>query len=319
MKYLNEKNILEIGVDWEKLTDSIEDAVVCLSEGKSSQPIKPYLRFKDPKNRIIAMPAYLGNEFDIAGIKWIASFPDNIHKQKPRAHSVTILNSSDTGEPLSIINTSLVSVLRTVAVSRLMVKYYAKAREIENPKIGIIGFGPIGRYHLDMTYDFFKDSNAQFYIYDIKDIDPELLKTYKNVTVVNSWAEAYDEADVFMTCTVSNDRYIDRKPKENSLHLNVSLRDYQPETLKYFGNGIIVDKWEEICRENTDIEVMHNKYGLQQEEVKTIEDIVVKDRFKEIEKESPVIFNPMGMSVFDMAVANHFYEESVEKNIGSDL
>ncbi|XLS29601.1 2,3-diaminopropionate biosynthesis protein SbnB [Flavobacteriaceae bacterium M23B6Z8] len=319
MKYLDEKSLLEVGIDWEALTDTVEAAVVCLYDGETSQPIKPYLRFKDLKNRIISMPAYIGNDFDVAGIKWIASFPDNIHKGIPRAHSVTILNDANTGQPISIINTPLVSVIRTVSVTRLLMRHYFKHHTKSVKKVGMTGFGPIGKYHLDMLLDFFKDTDTQIYIYDLKGIDPENLKGYSNVTAVNSWQEAYEDADVFVTCTVSSAPYIDLPPKKDSLHLNISLRDYKAEMINHFKGGMIVDKWEEICRENTDIENMHLKFGLQKEDTSSIEDVVINDCIKEMITNGPVMFNPMGMSIFDMAVAKSFLDKAEKNAIGLDL
>lgn len=319
MKYLDQESIQKLGVNWEQLTKTVEDAVICLSEGQTVQPIKPYLRFKNLTNRIISMPAYLGNDFDIAGIKWIASFPENIKKGVQRAHSVTILNSADTGEPLCIINTALISVIRTVSVSRLLLKKYNNFKKLVNPKIGITGFGPIGQYHLHMIQDFFKDTDAEIFIYDLKPIDPDLLENASNVTIVDSWEKAFQDADVFITCTVSDKRYINAIPKENSLHLNVSLRDYKPEMLTYFKKGIIVDKWEEICRENTDIEAMHKEYDLQKEDTYSIIDTVMKDCLQHLVNETSVMFNPMGMSIFDMAVAKVFYSNAVDEKVGLDL
>lgn len=319
MKYLNNKNLQEIGIDWELLTHSVSDAVHCLAQGQTVQPLKPYLRFKDPVNRIISMPAFLGNQFDIAGIKWIASFPGNIGKGIPRAHSVTILNSADTGEPLSIINTALISVIRTVAVTRLVIKLYDTYKKLVNPKIGIIGFGPIGQYHLRMVQEFFKSKNAKILIFDLKPIDPALLEGAGNVKIASSWEEAYKDSDVFITCTVSSERYIDLAPKLNSLHLNISLRDYKPGMFNHFKDGMIVDKWEEICRENTDIEVMHKEFGLKKEDTFSIIDLVLEDCLKKLVNKTSIMFNPMGMSIFDIAVAKVFYDQSKKQGIGFDL
>src|SRR5687767_12159121 len=104
MLYLNAESINKAGLDWEQLTTVIRQAVIVLHNGNYSQPIKPYLRYGNAKNRIIAMPAYVGGEHPWAGIKWIASFPDNIHQHKLRANSVTILNEHDSGIPLCVIN-----------------------------------------------------------------------------------------------------------------------------------------------------------------------------------------------------------------------
>ncbi|WP_106793802.1 2,3-diaminopropionate biosynthesis protein SbnB [Aquimarina sp. Aq78] len=319
MIYLNEKDLFTIGLNWKEFTETIREGVRCLNQGESVQPIKPYLRFKDIKNRIIAMPAYLGNDFDVAGIKWIASFPDNIKKNKARANCVTILNHADTGEPICIINTQLISVLRTTTVSRLMIEEYCSLKKIQNPKIGIIGFGPIGKYHLAMCQDYFKDDHAEFFIYDLNGVRPEDIDMYDNVTVVDDWYSAYKDADVFMTCTVSNERYIDKKPKENSLHLNVSLRDYKTEQLDYFKDGIIVDKWKEICRENTDIEAMHKERNLVETDVKSIEDVVINKCLKDMVDKTAILFNPMGMAIFDIALGHYFYNKSKELKVGAVL
>jgi ornithine cyclodeaminase/alanine dehydrogenase-like protein (mu-crystallin family) len=157
MLYLNEKYLREVGINWEQLVDVIERTVRCLGDKDFVQPIKPYLRYRDLKNRVIAMPAFIGGDFDMAGIKWIASFPDNIHKGIPRAHSVVILNKAETGEPVAIINTALLSILRTAAVTGLMIRYFDKVRPLNNVNLGIIGWGPIGQNHLRMVMDLFGD------------------------------------------------------------------------------------------------------------------------------------------------------------------
>ena len=132
MIYLNEENLKQIGINWNETIEVIEDAVMCLNNKDFSQPIKPYLRYRDLKNRIIAMPAYVGGGFNVVGIKWIASFPDNIKKGIARANSVVVLNNADTGEPTAIINTALLSIIRTVSVSGLMTKYFDKTRKLQN-------------------------------------------------------------------------------------------------------------------------------------------------------------------------------------------
>lgn len=307
MLILNEQDIHDMGIDWGETIAVIEKAVMQMSKGDFSQPVKPYLRFKSPKNRIIAMPAYIGGDIDMAGIKWIASFPDNLRMGKPRAHSVVILNDSETGEPLSIIPTALLSVIRTVSVTGLVIKYFLASRPLEKIKIGITGFGPIGQYHLSMCLALLGDKIEKVKLFDLRDIPAALVPGNGQVEIVHSWQEAYQDADIFITCTVSEKPYIDLKPKKGSLHANISLRDYQTMVYDWFKDCIIVDNWEEICRERTDIEMMHLERGLLESHTKSIIDLVTSNCIDQYPADAAVMFNPMGMAVFDIAVGAYYH------------
>jgi ornithine cyclodeaminase len=322
MLYLNETNLNEIGIDWEKTVDVIENTVKCLDEGDFAQPIKPYLRYRDLKNRIIAMPAFVGGNINISGIKWIASFPENINKGIPRAHSVVILNNADTGQPVAVINTALLSIIRTASVSGLLMKYYDKARNLKEFNLGIIGWGPIGKKHFNLFMNLYGDRIAKVFLYDIRPIVnlEDIDQQYRDkVFVVNNWQQAYDDADVFITCTVSSERYINKKPKDGSLQLNVSLRDYTTEFFDYVKDTIVVDDWEEVCRENTDIELMYKEKGLEKDAVKSINDVVCRNYLGEIDNAQAIMFNPMGMGVFDMAIGEYYLEQAQGKRVGTEL
>jgi len=312
---------MDIGINWEKLVDVIEAAVYCLDKGDFAQPIKPYLRYRDMRNRIIAMPAFIGGDFDISGIKWIASFPDNISRNIPRAHSVVILNKAETGEPVAIINTALLSIVRTAAVSGLMVRYFNKVRPLKKVKLGIVGWGPIGQYQLRMCLGLLGENISTISLYDIREIDRSSthFAPQDKIVIADSWEQAYHDADVFITATVSNAPYIDKEPKKGSLQLNVSLRDYMTSFYHYVKNTIIVDNWEEICREKTDIEMMYIEKGLKKENTKSIVDVVVENCMKNYSPGEAVMFNPMGMAIFDMAVGVHYLNEAKEKGVGREL
>ncbi|KIO77371.1 ornithine cyclodeaminase [Pedobacter lusitanus] len=321
MLYLNANTIKEIGFNWEQLTAVIKDAVVQLHANDYSQPIKPYLRFGDPKNRIIAMPAYIGGENPWAGIKWIASFPDNIYKDKLRANSVTILNEHDSGIPRCIINTATISAIRTAAVSGLMVQEFIKERNTDRKLVvGINGFGPIGQMHLRMITSILGNDIEKVLINDLNRIDKSAIDhdIADKVIIVSGWEESYQDADIFITCTVSDAPYINISPKKGSLQLNVSLRDYTVD-MKDFMDIVVVDNWEEVCRQNTDIENMHLQKGLLESDTYSIAEIVNKGILDKRETSDVVMFNPMGMAIFDIAVGGYYYREALNKNMGFPL
>lgn len=321
MIYLNSKHINESGLPWDELLNTIENAVQNLEMGDYSQPLKPYLRFKDPSNRIIAMPAYLGGDFDFAGLKWISSFPKNIQRGIQRAHSVSILNDATTGKPIAILNTTVVSAIRTAAVTGLIIREFDKVRGLQDDiQLGIVGFGPIGQMHLRMVDTLWGEKIGKIHIYDINGIKPDLIPNHlkEKINVVRSYEEAYCDADVFMTCTVSAEGYIDKRPKDSALLLNISLRDFKPEILDYT-SLIIVDDWDEVCREKTDIEIMHLKRGLKKSDTYNICDIVIRGVMNNFPKKEAVLFNPMGMAIFDLAIATYYYRRALDNHIGFQL
>ena len=320
MLYLQDDHIREIGIDWKKLTDIIRDVVAIEDRGDCVHPLKPYLRFRDPGNRIIAMPAYVGGHVDMSGIKWIASFPNNSLRGLPRAHNTLILNKTSTGEPTAFIHSGLLNGLRTAAVSGVMLNAYMTAKEPADLRVLLIGWGPIGRLHLDMCMALFGERVKRVSIYDLKGVDPSTIpETIRDqVSIVNDWRSSYAEANVVMNCTVAAHRYIDEAPPKGALLLNVSLRDYKPESVAH-GKTIIVDDWREICREGTDIEQLHLLYGLQESDVRTLADVVLRNYLAGAPAEESIFFNPMGLGIFDIAIAGYYWKEAVRLNKGVTL
>jgi 2,3-diaminopropionate biosynthesis protein SbnB len=319
MRYLSEADLHRLELPYPTLTGAIRGAIGCLASGDFAQPIKPYLRYREPQNRIIAMPAFVGGPFDVAGLKWIASFPGNIEKGLPRASSIVIVNDAANGSPIACINGAYLSVMRTAAVSGAVLEEWTKSRDGGRKlSVGMTGFGPIGKDHVRMAKEILGGRIGTFKVFDPR-ADVELAKQ-SGVELVSSWQDAYADADLFMTCTVSKDRYVDLPPKRGSLHLNVSLRDYTARTFPEFRGRVLVDDWAEVCRENTDIEHFTRECGLDQAGSVSLAEAFSTEIFsKRWNDDAPIFFCPMGMAVFDMAIAKLVLDESRKRNVGIDL
>ena len=316
MIYINERILLELDFDWDSLIDTIEQTTKLLAQNAFSQPIKPYLRFNNPVNRIIAMPAFVGGEINAAGIKWIASFPENTKSNIKRAHSVMILNDPLTGKPTTIINGALVSAIRTASVSGFVLKKYLEVNNSASFNCGIIGFGPIGQMHFQMLNQWIGDRINHFYICDLSENCEETINSYnkkQNITKCQSWEEVFENTNLFVTCTVSSERYVNRKPKKGAIYLNISLRDFHPDFVKNVDVNI-VDNWDEVCRENTDVEMAYLRADMDRTDFFEISEILNPNKiFFSINKS--IMFNPMGMAVFDIAIAKSY--ENIAKKKGN--
>ncbi len=99
-----------------------------------------------PDRRFMAMPAYLGGEYDAAGMKWYGSNMANRDKGLPRSILMFMLNDKDTGAPLMLMSANLLSAYRTGAVPGVGAKYLATR---DASTVAIIGPGVMGKTGLE--------------------------------------------------------------------------------------------------------------------------------------------------------------------------
>src|SRR5438876_7499246 len=134
--------------------DVVKHAYLAHARGQAINPHSYFLRFPEkPDCRIIALPAFLGDGFAVAGLKWIASYPANVQKGFPRASAVLILNSYETGYPFAILESSIISAARTAA-SATLAAYWLNGRSREARSLVVVVTGFIARY----VYEFLVDT-----------------------------------------------------------------------------------------------------------------------------------------------------------------
>lgn len=102
----------------------------------------PEMPVDGPDRRFMAMPAYLGGKFDMAGMKWYGSNAENREKGLPRSILMLTLNDKDTGAPLAYMSANILSAYRTGAVPGVGFKYFAKE---DADTIGIVGPGVMSK------------------------------------------------------------------------------------------------------------------------------------------------------------------------------
>ncbi|MBO0849798.1 MAG: hypothetical protein J2P20_10080, partial [Pseudonocardia sp.] len=107
--------------------------------GDSVNPPSYFLRFPDrPSARIIALPASIGGNVRVDGLKWISSFPENVAAGVPRASAVLILNDHDTGYPFACLESSIISATRTAASAALAADWLSRGRP-RPTRVGFVG------------------------------------------------------------------------------------------------------------------------------------------------------------------------------------
>ncbi|HBV66853.1 MAG TPA: ornithine cyclodeaminase, partial [Clostridiales bacterium] len=158
--YLNEKEMIEAGVtDMRRCIDVMTEVYDLMGKGdyvmggknKNShgilisfpdEPEFPNMPKNGPDRRFMAMVAYLGGRFNVAGEKWYGSNRDNLQKGLPRSILMLVLNDADSGAPLAFMSGNLVSSVRTGAIPGVGAKYLARP---DSKTCALIGAGVISR------------------------------------------------------------------------------------------------------------------------------------------------------------------------------
>jgi ornithine cyclodeaminase/alanine dehydrogenase-like protein (mu-crystallin family) len=158
--YLSEPDMIKAGVTNMKLcVDTMEEMFTLLYKGdyRMAGPNNdshgamitfpgesPFPAMPKPTadRRLMAMPAYLGGNFQTSGVKWYSSNIANREKGLPRSILMMILNDIDTGAPLAYMSANLLSAYRTGAISGVGARYLARK---DSKVIGLLGPGVMGK------------------------------------------------------------------------------------------------------------------------------------------------------------------------------
>lgn len=292
----------------------VQDAYAAHGAGKTVNPDSYFLRFPDKANaRIIALPAYLGGGLDVAGIKWIASFPDNISRGIPRASAVLILNDYETGYPIACLESSIISAARTAASAVLGAEWLNRGK-LQARNVGFIGNGLISRY----IADFFFDKGWSFenvYLFDLERSYSEAMAKHiheqrcANVLYADSTEALIRQCDVVVFATTAPTPYIQDPAlfSHNPVVLNVSLRDLSPEIILSADN--IVDDVDHCLKANTSPHLAEQRVGNRAFVNGTLDELI-RGKIR-LSGDRPRIFSPFGMGILDLAVGIHVYREAI--------
>jgi 2,3-diaminopropionate biosynthesis protein SbnB len=295
--------------------DVVRNAYLAHARGQSVNPDSYFLRFPEkPDCRIIALPAYVGDGFHVAGLKWIASYPGNVRRGFPRASAVLVLNDYDTGYPFAILESSIISAARTAA-SAVLAAYWLNGKARRAPSLGIVGTGFIARY----VYDFLVDTGWEIdevRLFDTSRPESEKfrhtacrLERHRAVTIASDLDELVRSSDLILFATVASTPHVTAPQlfQHNPLVLHLSLRDLAPEIL--LGSQNVVDDVDHVMKASTSPHLAEQLTGNRSFVTGTLAEIMLGST--SVDRSRPIIFSPFGMGILDLAVGKWVYDQAV--------
>ena len=329
--FLNNKAMEELGVsDMQAVMQDVERVYVLNRAGDVIAPGKCVMRWgKTPEDeniygRINAMPGYIGGEYDMAGIKWIGSGPQNYKKGLPRASVTIILNDPDTKLPLCFADGTRVSTMRTGASGGVAVKLLAKS----NAEImTICGAGAQAPTQLEASL-IARPSIKKLYVYDIVLANAErfanfVREKYPSIEVIPTLdiESATKDSDIIDCVTLASEPFIKGEwLKKGALVMNMADLEVDYECVKR-SSKIVVDYWENIKhRMISTVAYMWRDGLIKDEDIHAELGEILNGSKSPRENDDEIIyFNAVGAGILDIAVTARCYKNALKEGKGIKL
>lgn len=359
--YLSEPDMIKAGVkNMDQCVEAMEDLLVTLNKGDyvmagvnhnshGAQVIFPDdPQFEGmPKNaddrRFMAMPAYLGGKYQMAGMKWYGSNCENKASGLPRSILMMMLNDKDTGAPLALMSANLVSCYRTGAIPGVGAKYLARK---DSETVTIIGPGVMGRtcllaflsVCLKITTVKVK-GRGQRSLHAFEEFVKKECPQIQQVIVCDSMEEAVKDSDIICVTSTAPVKEIDFPyiaedwVKKGALICLPSAARFDDDFLinrckKVVDNYKLYEAWaEEFPYPSYEmVQIIGSKFTdylhegrIQREDIVDIADIINKKHPGRESDDEIIVYSVGGMPVEDIAWGGTVYRNALKEGIGVEL
>jgi len=327
--YLDQQAVLQADVlNMRRAMDVVGEALLLFEKGECRQPHKVVLRDGDDvtsedRGRINGLFASIGGQTPAVGMKWIASFPANRERGLPRASAVIILNSPETGLPLAIMDGTLVSAMRTGAVTALGLKYLAPQ---PSRKAGLIGAGVQAHTQILALMTALPELEEIAVFNRTPERAEALAEECRRrwrapVVPASSIRAALNDADVVIPCTTAHEPFIRAEHvKPGALTVQLSHHECDFEVVAHC-QKIVVDNWDGLTHRGTITPAIMHAQGLLQEKniYGTLGQLILGIKPGREKQSERIHFVHQGMGIEDVAWAGHVYRTARERNLGQWL
>lgn len=364
--YLSEQDMIKAGVlDASKCVEVMGEAMALLSNGdyimggpnhnahgimlefpkKSYIPNFPLNNSKD--RRFIAMPAYLGGRFHIAGQKWYGSNGRNIERGLPRSILMASLNDVETGAPIAYMSANLLSAMRTGAMPGLVAKLLARQ---DSRVLSIVGPGAINRACTMAIMACFPEIETV----KIKGSSPEsktakkmqtfIEKRYpgiKNIKICSTLEDAIRNSDIVSEAASVKEgqwpKYEREWFKKGTLIISASTFNMDQESIVDIRK--IVDDYSMYESYSDEDPVLFDKHGkrkptgcmgedfvnmvrdglIKRESITNLGDIITGKVPGRISEDEIILVSIEGLPIEDVAWGYECYKSALKKGLGTKL
>jgi len=311
-------------IDMKEVIESVETAYSVHADRKVQMPAKKYLFFKKYHGDLRIMPCFI-KSMDEAGVKCVNVHPNNpLEHDLPTVMGVIELFDPETGFPISVMDGTWITNMRTGAAAGVGTKYLARKN---STKLGIIGAGKQAFTQLMALKEVMNIESSKVFCRTCSSRENfAKLANEKfglNVKAVATAKEAVKNVDVIVTVTPANKPILKSEWISEGTHINAMGADAPGKQELESGllkkSRIFIDCWEQ-ARHSGEINVPVAEGLITREDIDAkIGDVIIGKSNGRVSDEDITIFDSTGLAVQDVVTAWKVYQKALEMDIGSNI
>ncbi|MFY9638714.1 MAG: alanine dehydrogenase [Methanobacterium sp.] len=311
-------------IDMKEVIESVETAYSVHADRKVQMPAKKYLFFKKYNGDLRIMPCFI-KSLDQAGVKCVNVHPNNpLQHDLPTVMGVIELFDPKTGFPISVMDGTWITNMRTGAAAGVGTKYLARK---DSTELGIIGAGKQAFTQLMALKEVMNIESAKVFCRTCSSRENfAKLANEKfglNIKAVTTAEEAVKDVDVIVTVTPANKPVLKSEWISDGTHINAMGADAPGKQELESGllkkSKIFIDCWEQ-ARHSGEINVPVAEGLITREDIEAkIGDVIIGKSNGRISDEDITIFDSTGLAVQDVVTASKVFEKALEKGIGNKI
>ncbi|WHY94240.1 NAD(P)-binding domain-containing protein [Neobacillus cucumis] len=325
MLVISEEEIKK-AIAMEDVMKAVEVALVEYSEGRTVTPVRTAINTSQTEGTALFMPSLVESGGGL-GVKFVSVFPKNKDKT---IYGVMVLSDVETGEPLALMESSSLTVLRTGAASGLATKYLAKENALV---LGVIGTGSQARGLIEAILHV-RPSIREIRLYNrtkskASVLAEELKARYQDqcpeIFIADEADEAVYGADIIVTATTSERPVFSAESVALGVHINgvgsfkPSMQEIPTEIITSAAK-VVVEAKEAALEECGDL-INPIEAGLFQADdlYGELGEIINGMRSGRESNEEITVFKSVGLAAMDVVVAKAIYDKALELGIGQKV
>jgi ornithine cyclodeaminase/alanine dehydrogenase-like protein (mu-crystallin family) len=297
----------------------IKEAYQLYAKKEYKMPERIFSKVRDD-DQYLLMPCFAD---DCISLKVVVSYPSNRNRGRPVTQGLVLVNDLETGDPLAVINGTMLTAIKTGAVSGVAMEAFRKDAE----SVGLVGTGFQGIYQLIAACSATTVKKVYLYNRTPEKLDA-FIEEFRRVSgqememfPVKDVQELVKHSDMIITATTSLTPVL---PDTASLYKGkvvIGVGSYDREMREFpkaLFEGIdyyYIDSEQGKVECGDIIDPLKNGW-VKEEQVVLMSEFLEQGEGFAFDPSRPIVFKTVSMALFDACIANYLYKKAIRLGAG---